>query len=112
MSMDHTLALFGVTPKKVSNFWLLPGRRVTRVQWRGCMADVRHVEKIGRIVRRESRWQDNDCRLVERSELRTSRRFPVEWPGLIVRYDTGDQWEACQDVRFVGGPLGDIEVWW
>lgn len=108
--MTHAMALLGVTPKHVATFWLLPGRRVTRVYWQGCMADVREVDKVGRIVRRESRWQ-SDGILVRRAEVRRSIRRPVEWPGIIVRYPTGDQWEALQDVRFIGGRFGSIEVW-
>ncbi len=110
-NLDHALALFGVTDNTTSPFWLLPGRQVTRINWMGCMAYVRKVEKVGHIIRRESRWQNRDGRLVVRSELKTSRRRPIEWPGVIVRYPSGDQWEAESDVRFIGGPFGAIEVW-
>lgn len=80
-------------------WWLHPWRRrkVTRVDWRGCMATERHVEKEGTLIGRAKRqlfgggdkWYD----------------------GIIVRYlDGTEQWEPLARVRFAGKDH-EVEVW-
>lgn len=97
--MDLVMAQIGAIPAMSpwKLWWYLrPGRQVTRVDWRGCMATERHAEKVGTLKYREQR-KLNDNKY---------------WDGIVVRYDGDDydQWEVLDRVRFVG-KTRDVEVW-
>lgn len=95
--MDLVMAQIGAIPAASPWklwWWLRKGRTVTRVDWRGCMATERHVEKVGKILWRESKQLNDD-----------------KWyDGIVVEYDGNPQWEPLDNVRFVG-KKHEVEVW-
>lgn len=107
----HAMNLLGACERQVARFWLLRSRAVTLIRWDGCMAEIRTVAAIGRLVRRESRYSINGALSILR-EIPVQRRARAkEYPGIIVRFSDGDRWYPLESVRFIGGAFGSIEVW-
>ena len=109
--VQHAMNILGATRQARSPVWLIRGRKVTRIDWRGCMANVRHVEAVGVLERRESRWTVGyGGKCYKREELPPARLY-VEHPGIVVRYPEGERWESLTRVRIVGRFFGNVEIW-
>lgn len=88
--MDHALAVAGL--RNLSPVEIKPWFTVTKVGWRGCMADVRREEDVGDVVRHEM------------------KKLNDGWHhGVVVRWDRlGERWEPLTHFRLVGD---ELEVW-
>lgn len=93
---DHVLNITGFGNNRVvGTSSLVPGRQVTYVTWDGCMAEIRNVRKVGKLVR------------LEKKKVYGGKREGTE--GIIVDYGDGkESWEFMDHVRIVNGA---IEVW-
>jgi hypothetical protein len=75
------------------------GHPATIIEWRGCMADVRHVDYIGTIKR------------VANYKERYSKADNIECL-VLQKPDGTEDWQPIDRVRFIGSPWrGEVEVW-
>lgn len=90
--LDHAMNIAGFTQGELKLSRVTPGRTVTKVDWRGCMATERCEIDIGEVVR-----------------LAPSPYAAGRYQGLIVLYDKmGELWEPAAHLREVNGAL---EIW-
>jgi hypothetical protein len=95
LGVQHAMNLLGVGGKALGTEILIPGRKVTEVSWDGCMANIRNVRGVGRLVRQ-----------VNQREL-----FPKgdSIDGIQVEFgDARMAFFSLQSVRVVNG---ELEVW-
>lgn len=86
--MDHALNIFGAAGKVIGTGVLVPGRKVTEVQWDGCMATERKVCGVGRLVRRANNrdlYPDGDSIDGIQVEFGDARLafFPLSWVRVV-----------------------------
>jgi len=90
--MDHILNVAGFGPGTFEAADIKSGHTITKIDWDGCMANVRKEIDTGDIVRHAPSPHSNG-----------------RYPGIIVKWDKkGERWEPLQHVRRVNGAW---ELW-